>query len=172
MKNLSLHLVPLDVTHSPILFDLTDRNRDHLRAWLPWVDHIRALQDTQGFVENALSKTASGVESHYIMMADDQPLGIIGLIDIKDGSGSVGYWIDRAHGRRGLTSAALEQLKTIAFNELGLNRLRLEYLEGNEASARVAARCGFRCVQTIPKATTLHGVALDRFVCLHERPAT
>ena len=33
-------LRPLAIEHTKPLFELTDRSRDQLRHWLPWVDHV------------------------------------------------------------------------------------------------------------------------------------
>jgi ribosomal-protein-serine acetyltransferase len=35
----------LEERHAKELTNLTDRNREHLRAWFPWVDASRTLED-------------------------------------------------------------------------------------------------------------------------------
>src|SRR3989442_7448399 len=40
----------LTAAHAPALFALTDRNREHLRRWLPWVDGTRSAKDTAKFI--------------------------------------------------------------------------------------------------------------------------
>ena len=46
----------LEERHAEELTDLTDRNRQHLRAWLPWVDASRTLEDRKNFIRNSLKK--------------------------------------------------------------------------------------------------------------------
>ena len=62
---------PLDATtslhlalpaHAPELFALTDANRAHLRAWLPWVDHVKTVADTTAAFTRVLRAEAD-VES-------------------------------------------------------------------------------------------------------------
>ena len=45
-----------DIEHR--LTDLTDQNRGHLRAWLPWVDASRTLEDRKNFIRDALKQFA------------------------------------------------------------------------------------------------------------------
>ncbi len=53
-ENTELRL--LEERHAEELSDLTDRNRDHLRAWLPWVDRSRTVEDRENFVKGALKQ--------------------------------------------------------------------------------------------------------------------
>ena len=48
----------LEERHAKELTDLTDRNREHLRAWLPWVDASRTLEDRKDFIRGALKQFA------------------------------------------------------------------------------------------------------------------
>ena len=52
-ENTELRL--LEERHAEQLADLTDRNREHLRTWLPWVDASRTVED---------SKNAQGIEPY------------------------------------------------------------------------------------------------------------
>ena len=40
----------LTEAHANALFALTDRNRAHLRRWLPWVDETRSSRDSAKFI--------------------------------------------------------------------------------------------------------------------------
>jgi ribosomal-protein-serine acetyltransferase len=48
----------LEVRHAKELTDLSDRNREHLRAWLPWVDANRTVEDRKNFIRDALKQFA------------------------------------------------------------------------------------------------------------------
>ena len=48
----------LEERHAKELTDLTERNREHLRAWLPWVDASRTLEDRKNFIKGALEQFA------------------------------------------------------------------------------------------------------------------
>lgn len=44
--NTGLRLELLEAAHAEGLFKLTDSNPQQLRRWLPWVDGVRAIEDT------------------------------------------------------------------------------------------------------------------------------
>lgn len=50
----------LEERHAEELFALTDRNRDHLREWLPWVDRTRTVEDRRNFARRSLKRFAEG----------------------------------------------------------------------------------------------------------------
>lgn len=73
------------------------------------------------------------------------PVGAISLRFVDHpGRGDVGYWIGREHQRRGYASEALEWAAWLAFEALQAERLSACVFEGNEVSARVLLRSGFR----------------------------
>jgi ribosomal-protein-serine acetyltransferase len=53
----------LEERHAQQLTDLTERNREHLREWLPWVDTNRTLEDRKNFIRGALKQFAQGQRS-------------------------------------------------------------------------------------------------------------
>jgi hypothetical protein len=48
----------LEERHAEELSELTNRNRDHLRAWLPWIDHSRTVEDRRKFIIRSLKQFA------------------------------------------------------------------------------------------------------------------
>ena len=75
----------------------------------------------------------------------DVVLGGGSLYDVRldQGCASVGYWLAPGARGRGVATHAVRQLARWAFAELGLARLELTCGPDNEASQRVAERCGF-----------------------------
>jgi RimJ/RimL family protein N-acetyltransferase len=77
--------------------------------------------------------------------ASSRRLGAVGL-EISDPAcavGEVGYWLRAAERGRGFASRAVGLLGDWALGAMGLERLELHILDGNEASKRVALRCGY-----------------------------
>ena len=64
-------------------------------------------------------------------------------VDLEQSRAAVGYWLAPEARGRGVATYAVRLLARWAFSELGLARLELTCGPDNEASQRVAARCGF-----------------------------
>ncbi|WP_214367522.1 GNAT family N-acetyltransferase [Pseudonocardia sp. H11422] len=72
-------------------------------------------------------------------------LGEVSLaeLDLNMGTAEVTCWaLPHARGR-GMATAAVSSVLRFGFGGLGLHRVTYTWAEGNEASARVAAKCGF-----------------------------
>jgi RimJ/RimL family protein N-acetyltransferase len=76
---------------------------------------------------------------------EDIVLGSVSLYDVslEQGRAATGYWLAPGARGRGVASRAVRLLAQWGFAELGLSRIELTCGPDNEASARVAARCGF-----------------------------
>jgi RimJ/RimL family protein N-acetyltransferase len=72
-------------------------------------------------------------------------LGDVSLAEVRpdQGRAAVGYWLSPAARGRGAAAQAVRLLARWAFAELRLARLELTCGPDNEASQRVAERCGF-----------------------------
>ena len=75
----------------------------------------------------------------------DVVLGSVSLSEVRleQGCAAVGYWLAPGARGRGAATHAVRLLARWAFAELGLARLELTCGPDNEASQRVAGRCGF-----------------------------
>src|SRR5215469_16382401 len=86
-------------------------------------------------------------------------------------SASVGYWVSKSHNGRGLATAAVADIITIAFRELGLHRLQAETLLHNTASQRVLTRTGFRPFGIAPSYLKIAGKWQDHVLFHAFNPA-
>ena len=55
-ENTELRL--LEERHAEHLANLTDRNREHLRTWLPWWDASCTVEDSKNFIRTTLKQFA------------------------------------------------------------------------------------------------------------------
>ena len=89
-----------------------------------------------------------GEELNFALVEPRDPSVVLGGasiygIDLEQGRAGVGYWVAREARRRGVASHATRLLARWALAELGVARLELTCGPDNEASQRVALRCGF-----------------------------
>jgi ribosomal-protein-serine acetyltransferase len=136
----------LEERHAEELTNLTDRNREHLRAWLPWVDASRTLEDRKNFIRDALKQFAQNKGFTAGIWYEGSLAGVIGYfpIDWENRSTELGYWLGEEYQGKGLVTAACRALVDHAFGELGLNRVVISCATENEKSCAIPERLGFR----------------------------
>jgi len=124
----------LEERHAEELTDLTDRNREHLRAWLPWVDANRTVEDRKNFIRSALKQFAQNKGFVAGIWHEDRLAGVIGYdpIDWENRSTELGYWLGEEYQGKGLVTAACRVLVEHAFGELAVIPLVISVATENE----------------------------------------
>ena len=77
-------------------------------------------------------------------------------LDWDAGQGEIGYWIGVPYWGRGYASAAVRLVTAFGVGGLGLRRVVAEVVEGNDASARVLDKAGYRHERTFPNPNDRH----------------
>lgn len=148
----------------PALFRLVDEHREHLRAWMPWLDGTRREEDLLEWAEAERAKAVEGKAVQFVIFEERAHAGVIGFnqVDWAHSQAEMGYWLAADRQGRGLITRAAAELVRWAFGELGLNRVAILVATGNERSRAVPERLGFRHEGTQREAERLY----DRFVDL------
>jgi ribosomal-protein-serine acetyltransferase len=128
------------------LYALTDRNRAHLEAWVPWVPATRSPQDTLDFIRLTRRQLADNDGFQTAIVRDGAIVGLVGYhrIDWANRATSIGYWVAADEQGRGTMTEAVRALVGHAFGPLGLERVEIAAAAGNARSRAVAERLGFR----------------------------
>jgi len=105
-------------------------------------------EDTRRYFAELEEARALGEELNLALVRPGDARVVFGggsLYDVRreQGCASVGYWLAAEARGRGIATHAVRLLARWAFTELGLARLELTCSPDNEASQRVAQRCGF-----------------------------
>lgn len=137
------------------LFEAIDEDRAHLRAWLPWVDAHKTVEDSEVYVRKAHA---------WWILREDLPFGIESLdgallggsglhrFDWASGSFEIGYWVRKSREGRGYVGEVVQLASAIAFERLGARRVEIRCDLANARSAAVPRRLGFAeegCVRTV-----------------------
>ena len=126
------------------IFDLVDRNRDHLRPWLPWVDATVTVADTLAFLRFVRGEHGAGRQLHCNLRWRGAVAGGMGLrIARNHDAGEIGYWLDAAATGHGIVTRAARALTTAAFDRLGLHRIVIHAGVENARSRAVPERLGY-----------------------------
>jgi ribosomal-protein-serine acetyltransferase len=144
------------------LFSLIDRNREHLKRWMPWLDDTRTVEDSKAFVRRSLEQFARHEGLVEGIWHDGRLAGVVSYvrIDWNNRSAVLGYWIGREYEGRGLVTSACRAMIDHGFDELRLNRIEIKAAVDNERSRAVARRLGFKLEGMERQAAWMY----DRFV--------
>jgi len=100
-------------------------------------------------------------------------IGLVPAVGWLRCNAEVGYWIGRAHWRRGIASDALRQVVDWAFAALPeLTRITAHAFARNEGSQAVARKCGFAREALMPRSAIKDGRPVDRALWAAYRPET
>jgi ribosomal-protein-serine acetyltransferase len=161
-----LSLSLLEERHADALFALTERNREHLQRWLPWVDAIVVTEDTREFIRHSLEQFAHGDGFQAGIWLRGQLVGAIGFhrINRRNRYTEIGYWLDANAQGLGVMTRACRAMVTYAFTELALNRVEIRCATANARSCAIPERLGFTREGVVRQVEWLDGAPVDHVV--------
>ncbi len=157
-------LAPLRPAHTMPLYALTDANRDYLRQWLPWLDHVRASDDTGTFIESCMASAAAGGAANFAIFHDGVLCGVAGFHAINPihRAGSIGYWLAEAYTGKGIATESVRSLLKTGFDDLGLHRIEIRCAVDNHRSRAIPERLGFTHEGTLRQSEWLYSRYVDQ----------
>lgn len=133
--------------HVKPLYDAVHESLAELRPWMAWAHGEYSLDGCEENLRRAIARfvTFEDLRYHFFDRRSGQLLGSSGLhrIDWRIPRFEIGYWVRTSAAKRGYVSEAVRTLSRVAFETLGAKRVEIRCDDRNEASARVAERCGF-----------------------------
>jgi [ribosomal protein S5]-alanine N-acetyltransferase len=156
----------LSLDDAAVLTELVQRNREYLAPWEPVRDDgFYTAEGQRGRVEELLDRYDHGLALPLVIL--DQRQHVVGRITLDNivrgafPSASFGYWVDEAHTRRGLATAAVGEMVARAFNDLALHRVEAGTVLHNLASQRALERNGFIRLGVAPAYLKIAGTCQD-----------
>jgi ribosomal-protein-serine acetyltransferase len=142
------YLMPMDPADSQELWQVIDESRVHLHPWLPWVPYNADEASTRRFVEACAAEWDAGRALRFIIRERTKGglLGVVGLescVHIHRAC-ELGYWLRRDAQGHGLMSEASAEVLRLAFENLGVHRIRVAAATDNHRSLAVIGRLGFK----------------------------
>ncbi len=144
------------------LFQLIDKNRQHLKQWMPWLDSVQHENDTHNFIERGLARMLENNGFELGIWHNQKIAGVIGLhyVSHLHRHTEIGYWLGQEFVGQGLVTRACKALIEYCFIELKLNKVMLGCACENKRSCSVAERLGFTYEGTLRQNEWLY----DHFV--------
>lgn len=157
------HIELINETHAHAIFEMVDRNRIHLRAWLPFVDKMQSIEFAENFVKGTIQRNKAGVEHAFVIFENNQAIGRIGIykIDHQNRIGEIGYWIVESSQGKGIITKVCKAIIAFCFNDLDLNRIEIKCATGNLRSKAIPEKLGFSKEGVIRQGEFVHGEFID-----------
>jgi ribosomal-protein-serine acetyltransferase len=143
---------------SEAIYSLTDRNREFLREWLPWLDGIKSKSDTSKFIEHQLHRFAKGEALHVTIFYEDAVAGVAGYntIDQANKIGYIGYWLGEEYNGKGIMTAAVRDLISVGEEFYSLQKVDIRCATYNKRSRAIPERLGFTHEGTLLRAEKVY----------------
>ena len=162
-KNLELRtLVPGNADE---VFEVTDRNREYIREWLPWVDDVKSPYNSRETIVKWQKELRDKSEYIFGIFLGGNYIGNIGLhVNINNNSAMIGYWLSADRQGMGIMTDCVRTLTDFAFDELDLNRIWICCAFGNKKSRAIPERLGFVQEGILQDDMALYGVYHDKVI--------
>lgn len=164
--NPELSLEVLELRHASDLHQLTERNREHLRCWLPWVDDIRSENDTRAFIQTTRRQLVKNNGFQTIVRYRGNMVGAVGHhgINWNNRSTSLGYWLAADAQGRGIMTQSVRAYLKHAFNDLAIHRVEIRCAVANMRSRAIPERLGFIAEGQVRDAEWLYDHFVDHVI--------
>lgn len=156
----------LSVKDGKDLFEITDRSREYLREWLPWVDEIKSVQDSLNFIKNGFQIYAEQSGLTVGVFYRETLVGVAGYNSFNwiNKIATIGYWLDVESQGHGIMTRVVRALTEFAHTELGLNRVEIRVATGNQKSEAIPIQLGFTKEGTLRQSEWLYDHYVDHYV--------
>ncbi len=138
-----LTLRKMSVSDSGDMYDYA--RRAVVTKYLLWHEHESEQQtyDYLSYVSDAY-KRGDYFDWAVTLTDSGKMIGTCGFtsFDFEHGRVEVGYVLNPNFWGQGIATEAVSAVTEFAFNELNANRVEMHFIEGNNASLRVAEKCG------------------------------
>lgn len=153
----SLSLIIPDLSRAEEIFDLIDKDRNHLRTWLPWVDATCSVEDTRENLAERIKTFGTSEQAAFFGTFNGDIVASVGFVSLKDNEGEIGYWLLSNYGGRGLMTTFVKACIDFGFDELSLDRIVIKCAEANIKSARIPKRLSFTQMEKSKTTRTRNG---------------
>lgn len=166
---MGVRIEPYGLEHAPAFQALASDARIAATTLVP---HPYPPDGAEQHARNAAQWRALREAFSFAVLVDGAVVGSCGLkhLDWDARQAEIGYWIGVPFWGRGYATEAVRRVTTYGFNDLGLARIVAEVLVGNDASARVLVKAGYRREVTFPNPSDRHhGAPTVLFACERAR---
>ncbi len=135
-------------------------------AWLSRWDATAPTQEVarqntlEGMIRHMVRSARKGENLPFVIEIDGHFVGQVNVSNVVRGSAqfaSIGYWIDRGHAGRGITTRAVAMAIDHCFFEVKLHRIEIAIRPENTASLRIVEKLQIPYVGFAPRYLHIDG---------------
>lgn len=126
-------------------FNLIDKNKDHLRVFMPRIMETKGIENSRKVINIFLNQLVENNGFRAAIYHNTDMVGVAGLkyVDWINRKTEIMYWVDQDYIGQGITTACVNKLLEISFNEFKLNKVIIKSSVDNSPSNRIAEKCRF-----------------------------
>ena len=127
------------------IYEIVDKNREHLRKWLAWVDMTTSASDIEKNITERIERFEAKKSASFYAYYEGKWIASVGYVSIDNINklGEIGYWIDSEYEGRGLMTECVKACIKYGFEDLDLHRIVIRCSENNNKSSAIPERLGF-----------------------------
>lgn len=160
------YLSLLEIQDAGKLYDLINRNREHIGEWLKFPSMTLKVEDSQAFIERTRISYAKE-EGYWLgIWNEDQLVGSIGYlyVDKENKKTEIGYWLGKEYEGRGLITKSVKALINHAFDNYKLNKIEIGAATENRRSRAIPEKLGFKQEGELRDYEYIQGRNLNRII--------
>lgn len=161
-----IHITHLAPQHAQALYELTNKNRSHLKQWLGWLDLVKTLEDTETFIETAIYQHNNNQASTFAVFYKQELVGVAGFnqLDHVNRLGTIGYWLCQSYNGKGIVTKVVNQILNYGFEEHNLHKIEIRCAIENLKSKAVIERLGLTYEAKLRECEWLYDKFVDHSV--------
>ncbi|WP_445486528.1 GNAT family N-acetyltransferase [Niallia sp. 03133] len=142
-NNIKLRL--LELQDASAIFELVDKNRIHLKEWLPWVDQIISPYQYHSIIPQWHKQFFENNGFEAGIFFNEKLIGMISLqhVDWQNRQASIGYFLEEALQGKGIMQKTVIAVLNYAFYYLKLHRIEIRCGIKNKKSMAIPERLLF-----------------------------
>jgi len=146
------------------LFALVVRNKAWLQKAMEWPQYVTGVEETLKMAQGNYILHHRGYAKMFLIYQQEKMVGVISFNQIEptNKTAYIGYWLDEGAQGQGIISQAVEAVIARYAGEGAVRRFVIKCIVTNEASNRVAQRCGFTLEGRLRQAEFLNGEFHDQ----------
>lgn len=141
-----VELKRLALPFAEVIFKAIDLDRERLSQFLPWVDHMKTVQDEANYLQGQVEDWNQANQFNFaiFLKESDEYVGNIGAhsISFQHERCEVGYWLRGKFESQGYMTESVKLPEKELF-KIGFHRIEIHCSSSNLRSAAVPLRCGY-----------------------------